>query len=204
MGKDTSSAKGPFEQHWLANHLINLGMFALVVILWLKKGPADPPFGLLVAGWTLFLGVVAIPVAVRLPLRWSHVPRGERWIHRMLGVGGFGRLLDWSGWNRKYAIPGRGVDVSRASLPRLHLCMHAAAGAHGIAFVPHLVLAALAYFTGHPWGALGILLPGVAVHLYPVLLQRSNILRLQPLLARSGAYERSPPVEFSAVGRRAP
>jgi hypothetical protein len=106
-------------------------------------------------------------------------------IHRMLGVGAFGRLLDWSGWNRKYAIPTRGIDVSRASLPHLHLCMRAAAGAHAIAFVPHVVLAALAFFTGHPWAALGILLPGVAVHVYPVLLQRSNMLRLQPLLTRS-------------------
>jgi hypothetical protein len=65
--------------------------------------------------------------------------------------------------------------------------MHAAAGAHGIAFAAHLVLCALALVTGHPWGALWILLPGVVAHLYPVLLQRSNMLRLQPLLARSRA-----------------
>jgi hypothetical protein len=48
-------------------------------------------------------------------------------------------------------------------------------------------LAAVALFTGHPWGALLILLPGVVLHLYPVLLQRSIMLRLQPLLDKSGS-----------------
>jgi hypothetical protein len=47
-----------------------------------------------------------------------------------------------------------------------------------------VLLAAVALFTGYPWGALWILLPGVVVHLYPVLLQRSIMLRLQPLLDR--------------------
>jgi hypothetical protein len=49
------------------------------------------------------------------------------------------------------------------------------------------VTAALAVLTGHAWGALWILLPGVVVHLYPVLLQRSIMLRLQPLLDKSGS-----------------
>jgi hypothetical protein len=44
------------------------------------------------------------------------------------------------------------------------------------------IVAGLALFTGHPWGAVWILLPGVPIHLYPVLLQRSIMLRLQPLL----------------------
>ena len=56
------------------------------------------------------------------------------------------------------------------------------ASAHGACFAIHTLLAAVALFTGHPWGALWILLPGVVVHLYPVLLQRSIMLRLQPLL----------------------
>ena len=53
-------------------------------------------------------------------------------------------------------------------------------------FAVHTLLAAVVLFTGHPWGAaLWILLPGVVVHLYPVLLQRSIMLRLQPLLDKS-------------------
>ena len=59
--------------------------------------------------------------------------------------------------------------------------------AHGACFAIHVLLAAAALFTGHLWGALWILLPGVVVHLYPVLLQRSIMLRLQPLLDKSGA-----------------
>jgi len=50
-----------------------------------------------------------------------------------------------------------------------------------------MLLAAVALFTGHPWGAVLILLPGVVLHLYPVLLQRSLMLRLQPLLDKSGS-----------------
>jgi hypothetical protein len=104
----------------------------------------------------------------------------------MLGVGVFGWLLDRSRWNRHVAIPARGFNVTRAGLPRLQLSMRAAAGAHGISFAVHMLLAAIAIFTGHPWGALWILLPGVVLHLYPVLLQRSLMLRLQSLLGKAG------------------
>jgi len=62
-----------------------------------------------------------------------------------------------------------------------------AASAHGTSFAVHTMLAAVALFTGHQRGALWILLPGVVVHLYPVLLQRSLMLRLQPLLDKPGS-----------------
>ena len=46
-----------------------------------------------------------------------------------------------------------------------------------------MVLAVLAFFTEHPWsGALWMLLPAVIPHFYPVFMQRSILLRLQPLL----------------------
>jgi len=57
--------------------------------------------------------------------------------------------------------------------------------AHAACFAIHAVLAGAALLTGHPRGALWILLPGVVMHLYPVLLQRSILLRLQPLLYRA-------------------
>jgi hypothetical protein len=70
------------------------------------------------------------------------------------------------------------------------LALHRA-GASGLqpCFAVHLLLAAAALFTGHPWGALWILLPGVVLHLYPVLLQRSIMLRLQRLLDESGTWD---------------
>ena len=52
-----------------------------------------------------------------------------------------------------------------------------------------LAISAAALFTGHPWGALWILLPGVVLHLYPVLLQRSIMLRLQPLLNEPSIWD---------------
>ena len=64
--------------------------------------------------------------------------------------------------------------------------MRFTASAHGTGFAIHVVLAVLALFTKRPWSAaLWMLLPGVVVHLYPVLLQRSIMLRLQPLLDKS-------------------
>ena len=71
-------------------------------------------------------------------------------------------------------------------MPSLELSIRASAGAHGASFGVHVLLAVVALLTGHPWSAaLWLLLPGVFVHLYPVLLQRSITLRLQPLLEKS-------------------
>jgi hypothetical protein len=81
----------------------------------------------------------------------------------------------------------RGFDRTRAGLPSLEQSVRGAASAHGTCFAIHALLATLALFTGHPWGALWILLPGVVLHLYPVLLQRSLMLRLQSLLDKSGS-----------------
>ena len=67
--------------------------------------------------------------------------------------------------------------------------MRGAASAHGTSFAVHTMLAAVALFTGHQRGALWILLPGVVVHLYPVLLQRSIMLRLQRLQDESGTWD---------------
>ena len=76
--------------------------------------------------------------------------------------------------------PKREFHGTRAGLPSLEGSVRSTASAHGTCFAIHVLLAAVALFTGHPWGALWILLPGVVVHLYPVLLQRSIMLRLQP------------------------
>ena len=66
--------------------------------------------------------------------------------------------------------------------------LRAAEVSHGICFAIHVLLAVLALFSRYPWSAaLWMLLPGVVVHLYPVLLQRSIMLRLQPLLDKTGS-----------------
>jgi hypothetical protein len=115
------------------------------------------------------------------------VPAGERVLHRIAGVGIFGRLLDLSGWNRLIR-PMRGFPGNKTGLPLLAQHARFGAIAHGICFAIHVLLAVLALFSRHrPLNAaLWMLAPAVVVHLYPVLLQRSMMLRLQPLLDKTG------------------
>lgn len=165
-----------------------------ITVFWFVLGPASkvagvttPWFAVSVACGTFGL-VVAVParaVMRSVPHRWFRVPARERLLHRMLGVGAFGWLLDVSGWNHLIE-PMRGFSGKRAGLRPLEQSVRAATVSHGICFAIHGLLAVLALFSRHPWsGALWMLLPGVVVHLYPVLLQRSVMLRLQPLLDKT-------------------
>jgi hypothetical protein len=173
-----------------------LFMAGLLIDRWFDDdiGPDHPAYALLVTTWTFFLTPgVAIPAVLLvtrlLPRHWFRVPAGERVFHRMLGVGNFGWLLERSGWNRHVIVPLRRFDGTRAGLRSLERSALGGIIAHGACFAVHLLLAAAALFTGHPWGALWILLPGVVLHLYPVLLQRSIMLRLQRLLDESGTWD---------------
>lgn len=176
-----------------------IGMLVLAGLLiyrWFDDdmGPDHPAYALLVTTWTFFLTPgVAIPAVLLvtrlLPRHWFRVPAGERVFHRMLGVGNFGWLLERSGWNRHVVAPMRRFDGTRAGLASLERSALGGIIAHGACFAVHLHLAAAALFTGHPWGALWILLPGVVLHLYPVLLQRSIMLRLQRMLDQSGTWD---------------
>jgi hypothetical protein len=156
--------------------------------LWFVSGPSNPWYAIMVAWGTCSLEpALAFPLMRRVPRQWFRVPAGERAIHRMLGVRIFGWLLDISGWNHLIERMRR-FSGKKAGL--LSLEQHARAGAiaHGICFAIHVLLAVLALFTRHPWsGALWMLLPAVVVHLYPVLLQRSLMLRIQPLLDKTGS-----------------
>lgn len=160
-----------------------------VIFNWFVLGPSHPLFGLVVAGWTHGLVPLAGGPAVRILRRhWFRVPKGERIIHHILGVGIFAWLLERSTYNRHIVRPLRGFDGTRAGLSSLEQSLRASACVHVVCFVPHLLLATVALFAGHPWGAaLWILLPGVVIHVYPVLLQRSIMLRIQPLLDRSSS-----------------
>ncbi len=172
---------------------------AYLTVFWFVLGPASkvagattPWYAVSVACGTFGL-VIAVPapaVVRRVPRQWFRVLRGERVLHRIIGVGVFGWLLDVSGWNRRVLEPQRGFSGKRAGLLSLEQSMRAAAVSHGICFAIHVLLAVLALFSRHPWSAaLWMLLPGVVVHLYPVLLQRSIMLRLQPLLDKTGSAD---------------
>lgn len=157
-----------------------------LMVLWKLLGPGNPIAGLGVL-WATSALVPAIPATLsrRLPEHWFRVPAAERAIHRMIGVRLFGRLLDSTQWNRRVVEPLRGFEGGKANLPILGQNVRAATCSHGVCFAIHAILAIAAIFGEHPVkGALWMLMPGVAVHLYAVLLQRSIMLRLQPLLVR--------------------
>jgi hypothetical protein len=159
-----------FQSVWFRlSYLLSLAVY--VTVFWFVLGPASkvagattPWYAVSVACGTFGL-VVAVPapaVMRRVPRQWFRVSERERLLHRMLGVGVFGWLLDVSGWNPHVLEPLRAVI--------------------------HVLLAVLALFSRYPRSAaLWMLLPGVVVHLYPVLLQRSIMLRLQPLLDKTGS-----------------
>jgi len=163
-------------------------------VFWFVLGPASKvaeattPFYAVSVGLATCALVPALPASALVrcvPHQWFHVHAGERALYRMLGVGAFAWLLDVSGWNRRILAPLRGFTGTRGSLSSLEQSVRAAAVSHGICFAIHVLLAVFVLFTRHPWsGALWMLLPGVVVHLYPVLLQRATMLRLQPLLGK--------------------
>lgn len=186
--ESTISERAAYE--WLAQSLprgywvVMLCLTVMLIVLWFVLGPSHPWYAVMVAMGTLLLGPgVATPVMQRVPRRWFRVPAGERVLHRVLGVSIFRRLLKRSGWERH--VHKREFHATKAGLTCLEAALRCNACAHGTGFVLHVLLAAVALVTGHQWGAMWILLLGVIFHLYPVLLQRSILLRLQPLMDQS-------------------
>lgn len=180
----------PFRSWWY--RLALAAWVAILALWWIGAGPGTPLYGFALAWGTSSLEP-AIPESVLrlVPDRWSRVPEREYLLHRLAGVGLFARLLEASGWNRLIR-PLRGFTGDKAGLASLEAHARSGEVAHGLCFAIHIVLAILALFREHPWtGAFWILFPATIVHLYPLLLQRAMLLRLQPLLARLQARGRS-------------
>jgi hypothetical protein len=176
-----------FQSVWY--RLVLLFSAAYQTVFWFVLGPSNPLYALGMVGTTFALGpALAGPVERRLPRHWFRVPQRERIIQAFLGVNFFAWLLEKSGWNHVVAKPMRGFSGQRADLLCLEQGLRSNVAAHGTCFVIHVLLAFLALFGKHPIsGALWMLLPGVVVHLYPVMLQRVLMLRLQPMLDKLGA-----------------
>lgn len=184
-GKDEQTASVVY---WLSM----LVMAGVISLGWFfnKMGPGHPSFAIILTVWTFMLTPgIAIP-AVRFVMRtfprhWFRVPAGERLLHLMLGVPIFGWLLERSGYNRRVADPLRAFNGTKTGLRVLEQSVRGGLIAHGILFGVHLFLCLAALLTGYVGGALWILIPGMILHFYPALLQRSIMLRLQPLLDRT-------------------
>lgn len=172
--------------------LVVLLQTAAVAVIWHGGGPGQPLLPLMVLTWTFVLDPVLVYPAERfMPAHWFRVPQGEHLIHRVFGIPVFGRLLERAGWNALVVRPllkeGGYRPGTKASLAFRANSARSGGAAHAVCFAIHLLLSADALFSGYPRAALWLLLPGVVIHLYPTLLQRSILLRLQPLLDRTAA-----------------
>ena len=192
MSPEASPKTDPFDvlfQHVWLRLMYLLLCAGSTAVSWFVLGPSHPWRGVIVVWGTMSI-VRAVPapaIVRRLPRQLFRVPQSERFLHRLFGVRVFGWLLDVSVWNRRVLAPLRGFSGTRAGLLSLEQGVRASVVAHGICFAIHILLAVVVLFSRYPWsGALWVLLPGVVVHLYPVLLQRSTMLRLQPLLRKMG------------------
>jgi hypothetical protein len=131
-----------FQSVWYRLILLFLGVYQTV--FWFVLWPSNPWYAVGVVGITFALGpAVAGPVMRRVPPKWFRVPRSERVLHRILGVGVFGWLLDVSGWNRLVAKPMRGFSGKKAGLPSLEQGVRGNVSAHGTCFAIHVLLATL-------------------------------------------------------------
>jgi Glycosyl-4,4'-diaponeurosporenoate acyltransferase len=177
---------GAFQSVWYRLALLFCAMY--LTVFWFVFGPSNPWYGLMVAWGTSSLQpVLAGPLTRPLPRQWFRVPDGERVLHRVLGIRLFWWLLDVIGWNRLIKRM-RAFSGTKPGLVSLGQSARAGAIAHAICFAIHVVLAVCALSTKHPWsGALWMLLPAVIPHVYPVFMQRSIMLRLQPLLDNAAA-----------------
>jgi hypothetical protein len=175
-----------FQSVWYRLALLVIAVF--LTVLWGALGPSNPLYAfMLVAGTSSLQPILSGPLKRRLPRQWFRVPDGERVLHRVLGVGHFWWLLDVIGWNREITRM-RAFSGTKAALVSLEQSARAGAIAHAICFAIHVILAVFALSTEHPWsGALWMLLPAVIPHVYPVLMQRSILLRLQPLIDNAAA-----------------
>jgi hypothetical protein len=181
-----ANPKDAFQSVWY--RLALLFTAVNLTVFWFVLGPSHPLYAfMLVSGTSSLQPVLARPFMRPLPRQWFRVPDGERVLHRVLGVGHFWWLLDVIGWNRLITQM-RAFSGTKAGLGSLEQSARAGAIAHAIGFAIHVVAAIFALSTEHPWsGALWMLLPAVIPHFYPVFMQRSILLRLQPLLDNAAA-----------------
>ena len=131
----------------------------------------------------VYVDMLLVP---RLDARWFEVSPREVRVYRALGALGFMRLLRAIGWERAMRI-GQKFEMKRATLVDYERATRHGENAHAILFVATLVGAIGVAAAGEIAGVLWLLGMGVAFHVYPVMLQRTQRARLQPLLARCAA-----------------
>jgi hypothetical protein len=176
-----------FQSVWYRLVLLFSAMY--LTVFWFVLGPSSPGYAVSVVSGTFSLGpAVAYPVMRRVPRQWfrayvrARTPTHRRRRNFRLAA----RCLRMeSPCGRTYA-----EILGQKGRLTLHGAVCAKQCQRPRNLLWHLrTFAVLALFSRRLWSAaLWMLLPGVVVHLYPVLLQRSIMLRLRPLLDNTGCY----------------
>lgn len=120
-------------------------------------------------------------LAPRLDGDRFRVSEREVRVYRALGAVGFMHLLRAIGWEAAMR-KGRSFRLERSTLRDYDHATRQGENAHGLLFLLTVVVAALALAAGHAAAAAWLAGTGVVFHVYPVMLQRTQRARLQPLL----------------------
>ncbi|MDO4263240.1 MAG: hypothetical protein Q4C67_03505 [Deinococcus sp.] len=106
-------------------------------------------------------------------------------LHRWLGVGAFGRLLERTGWNT-LVRSARGYGGGRRGLPQLAEQTWRSELGHVWALLTALALSAVLLCLHQPEATFWLVALAAPLHLYPALLQRHVRARIQRLGAQRG------------------
>lgn len=184
----SSNVKGPLR--WLG--VVGIAVATGVVLVALERltGARSPLFAFNLH-FTLMGAAVVVDhlVAPALTSRRFEVSPREVAVYRRLGVGGFMRILRRIGWTRAIRDP-RVFDGTRRTVASYERATRHGENAHAALFL--IVLVPIAWVAAKGWWDAVFWLGSmnVAFHAYPVMLQRSQRLRLLAIVRR---LDRSPP-----------
>jgi hypothetical protein len=143
----------------------------LTVASWFAIGPDHVVFALTVQGGFLFMGLLMGPALVDARRARYQVRTFEPRLYALLGAELVRRVLDAVGWNRIIGQM-RHSEIGASMLVRFVRGTEQSETAHLLAGAATLVVAGIAAATTHFQGAWQVLLIGLALHGYPVMLQR--------------------------------
>lgn len=150
------------------------GLAIAVVIAatgWAYIGPGHWAYAFVVQGGLLLLGLLAGEVLVDVARARYRVGRGEVILYRLFGVGALQRIFKVIGWDRVIRDM-RGDDGGPGSRARRIRGTELSETSHGLGAIGTAILCVAAGSAGHGRGAVQIAVIGLAVHIYPIMLQR--------------------------------
>lgn len=148
-----------------------LAGLGLAVAGWSTIGPDHVVYAIVVQGAFLFMALLTGPALADVARSRYRVRTCEPRIYTLLGAEALRRLLDVVGWNRVIRQM-RLAEGEGSGRGRFLRGTEQSETGHCLGFAATALLVVIATATGHPLGAVQILLVGVILHLYPVMIQR--------------------------------